>query len=426
MKKFIYPLAAVAALFTGNLYAQDAVLSNSQKGDAKYDCVKSVSNDNRTLVASGEVVTQTFEACESGTIDQVVLKFKNLTEGATYYAQIVNAFGYAMDRTSFGQQDLKNGALALDLNVQVHYGKTYSLQLSAPQDQAMGVRYKSGSNGTLTKDGAPVNGELAMTMGIASEGMQHVAAASQTRGEDASNPETRAMSNVCKIAVNGYDNLIALEEAGHFATQTMYACSEGLLKQIALKFRAYGDFQGHFEITDDRGASVFTRRVSRSDSQDGELFIPVNIRVEEGERLTMRIEALNNSGLVLQGNSKFFVGNSTKNGAELDLNLEFSAHIEKVAFQDETPSRGDVDTQVTTYPNPFTNHISVRLENAKEGNAVVQLLDFSGNVLRSDVIDVKDATEEISFDTNSISRAGYYALRIIQGDDVKNVTVMKR
>ena len=166
--------------------------------------------------------------------------------------------------------------------------------------------------------------------------------------------------------------------------------------------------------------------MSRSDSQDGELFIPVNIRVEEGERLTMRIEALNNSGLVLQGNSKFFVGNSTKNGAELDLNLEFSAHIEKVAFQDETPSRGDVDTQVTTYPNPFTNHISVRLENAKEGNAVVQLLDFSGNVLRSDVIDVKDATEEISFDTNSISRAGYYALRIIQGDDVKNVTVMKR
>ena len=92
MKKFIYPLAAVAALFTGNLYAQDAVLSSSQKGDAKYDCVKSVSNDNRTLVASGEVVTQTFEACETGTIDQVVLKFKNLTERATYYAQIVNAF----------------------------------------------------------------------------------------------------------------------------------------------------------------------------------------------------------------------------------------------------------------------------------------------------------------------------------------------
>ena len=83
-------------------------------------------------------------------------------------------------------------------------------------------------------------------------------------------------------------------------------------------------------------------------------------------------------------------------------------------------------TKVTTYPNPFSDHISVRLENAKDGNAVVQLLDFSGNVLRSDVIDVKDATEEISFDTNSISRAGYYALRIIQGDDVKNVTVMKR
>jgi hypothetical protein len=95
-------------------------------------------------------------------------------------------------------------------------------------------------------------------------------------------------------------------------------------------------------------------------------------------------------------------------------------------LQDETSDNIDAVTKVTTYPNPFTDRVSVRLENAKEGNAVVQLLDFSGNVLRSDVIDVKDASEEISFDTNSISRAGYYALRIIQGDDVKNVTVMKR
>ena len=49
------------------------------------------------------------------------------------------------------------------------------------------------------------------------------------------------------------------------------------LKQIALKFRAYGDFQGHFEITNNRGASIFSRRVSARDSENGELFIPVNI-----------------------------------------------------------------------------------------------------------------------------------------------------
>lgn len=430
MKKFIYPLAAVAALFTGNLYAQDAVLSNSQKGDAKYDCVKSVSNHNRTLVASGEVVTQTFEACETGTIDQVNVTAKNLTDGATYGAQIVNSFGYVMDRTSFGNDDLKNGTITLDLNVEVHYGKTYSLQLTAPQDKPMGLRYESGPRGTLTKDGDAVNGELAMTMGIAAEGMQHVAAASQTRGGNTENPGTRALSNECKVAVNGFDNTISLDEAGHFATQALYACSEGTLKQVSLKLRAYGEFQGSFEITNNRGASIFSRRVSARDGENGELFIPVNIPVEQGERLTLKIKALNNAGLLLHGNSKEKVGKCTKNGAELGLNLEFTAHIEMGELQDDTSDNIDAvtkaGTKVTTYPNPFTNQLSVRLENAGEGNAVVQLLDFSGNVLRSDVIDVKEASEEISFDTNSISRAGYYALRIIQGDDVKNVTVMKR
>jgi hypothetical protein len=331
-----------------------------------------------------------------------------------------------MDRTSFGNDDLKNGTIILDLNVEVHYGKTYSLQLTAPQDKPMGLRYESGPRGTFTKDGANVNGELAMTMGIAAEGMQHVAAASQTRGGNTENPGARALSNECKVAVNGFDNTISLDEAGHFATQAMYACSEGLLKQVSLKLRAYGEFQGSFEITNNRGASVFSRRVSARDDQNGELFIPVNIPVEQGERLTLNIKALNGAGLLLHGNSKEKVGKCTKNGAELGLNLEFTAHIEMGELQDETSDNIDAVTKVTTYPNPFTDRVSVRLENAKEGNAVVQLLDFSGNVLRSDVIDVKDASEEISFDTNSISRAGYYALRIIQGDDVKNVTVMKR
>ena len=49
----------------------------------------------------------------------------------------------------------------------------------------------------------------------------------------------------------------------------------------------------------------------------------------------MNIEALNNAGLLLHGNSKEKVGNSTKNGAELDLNLEFSAHIEMGELQDD-------------------------------------------------------------------------------------------
>ena len=68
----------------------------------------------------------------------------------------------------------------------------------------------------------------------------------------------------------------------------------------------------------------------------------------------------------------------------------------------------------------------MRLENAVDGKAIVQLLDFSGNVLRSDLIYVKNAEGEITFQTRDIERPGYYALRVIQGDHVKNITIMKR
>ena len=151
----------------------------------------------------------------------------------------------------------------------------------------------------------------------------------------------------------------------------------------------------------------------------------MNIVVEEGEQLQLAIRALNDTRISFHGNSNAYVGECKRNGSEAP-NMEFTAYIKEVEKQDETLSRSAAKTEVTTYPNPFSDRISVRLENAKEGTAVVQLLDFSGNVLRSDAIEVKDASEEISFDTNSISRSGYYALRIIQGDNVKNVTVMKR
>ena len=57
MNKFIYPLAAAAALFTGNLFAQEAALSSAENSTTSmYDCVKTVSDANRTLDFEGGVV----------------------------------------------------------------------------------------------------------------------------------------------------------------------------------------------------------------------------------------------------------------------------------------------------------------------------------------------------------------------------------
>ena len=108
----------------------------------------------------------------------------------------------------------------------------------------------------------------------------------------------------------------------------------------------------------------------------------------------------------------------------IESNLEFTAYI---AETNDTPARiGPPRCQDHDLPQPFSDRISVRLENVNEGKAVIQLLDFSGNVLRSDLVFVKNNEGEITFETRDIERPGYYALRVIQGDSVKNTTIMKR
>ena len=108
----------------------------------------------------------------------------------------------------------------------------------------------------------------------------------------------------------------------------------------------------------------------------------------------------------------------------LGVNLAFNATI---AERDDTPARSDLsETKITTFPNPFADRITVRMENAPEGKAVVQLLDFAGNVLRSDIASFKNAEGEITFNTRDIDRPGFYALRVVQGNNVQNMTIMKR
>ena len=59
MNKFIYPLAAAAALCTGNVFAQEAALI-TPNADSAFDCVQENTRQNRTLDFEGNVMTQEY------------------------------------------------------------------------------------------------------------------------------------------------------------------------------------------------------------------------------------------------------------------------------------------------------------------------------------------------------------------------------
>ena len=425
MNKFIYPFAAAAALFTGNLFAQEAALSSAQNDApaSMYDCVQKVDEHNRTLGFDGAVVTQEFTACTSGQLKATHINVKGASGDAIYVVELVDQLGNVVDMTRFSKNDLNGETVKLSLNTRVKKGTTYSLQITAPEGKPLALRYKQGPMGTLWNDGEPVRGQLAGFFGFASRELSDVEATSQGRGEDT--PQDRALEGQCKTQVFGHDNRIRLNGNGSSATQTFSACSQGVLEHISVGVQASFDgLKGRFFIKNAEGEDLYVQTIYDYNIENGVLNLPLNIRVDQGEQLMFGIKTLENHRLSLHTNSLGRVGICKRNGATIEGNMEFTAYIAKA---DDTPARTETKAaKVTTFPNPFSERISVRLQDATDGKAIIQLLDFSGNVLRSDMVYVKDAEGEITFETRDIERPGYYALRVIQGDSVKNVTIMKR
>lgn len=425
MNKFLYPLAASAVLLTGNLFAQEAGMSNTQNDatPTTSDCVQSVTDANRTLAFDGGVITQEFAACASGQLQGTTLAIKGAEANAWYMAELVDFRGNALDVVRFTSRDVVNDELSLPFSARVQAGKNYSIQVTAPEGKTLSLRYLHGPMGTLWNQGNPVRGELTCTLSILSRDLNEASAMRETRGDDA--PQNRALEGQCKTQVVGHDNYVKLNGFGSTVSQTFTACSKGVMDHLSVAIHtSFEDLKGRFFLKNAEGETLYAQEIRSRNIENGVLNLPLDIRVNEGDQLMFGIKTLENKRLLIHTNSQGREGVCKRNGATIEGNLEFTAYIEEA---DETPARAQLqDAKITTFPNPFSDRISVRLENAADGKAIIQLLDFSGNVLRSDLVFVKNQEGEITFETRDIDRPGYYALRVIQGDNVKNITIMKR
>ena len=419
-------LALTGTIFTGNLFAQEELgLSNAQNdATSAYDCVKSVTNHDKTLGFQGGVVTQQFTACADGALKHVALTVKGATENTAYLVQLMDSNGEILDITRFTKNALNQESLELDLNAPVKNGYDYALMISAPEGKPLALRYLEGPLGTLTENGAPVRGQLAATFGIKERSLPAVDAMNEGRGEEA-RPNDRAAADQCKVGVYNADGRVILNGEGNRVTQSFIACSTGILEFLTVDVQAsFGDFMGRMFVKNAEGETLYEQTITARNIKEGQLNLPLEIRVTQNEELTFGVKTLHGRRIALKRSSQERVGECNHSGMVLGVNLAFDATI---AERDDTPARSDLsETKITTFPNPFADRITVRMENAPEGKAVVQLLDFAGNVLRSDIASFKNAEGEITFNTRDIDRPGFYALRVVQGNNVQNMTIMKR
>ena len=428
MNKFYSTLAALAVLTTGNLLAQDAsALTNSL--DAAYDCSYEVKDANQTILLNGSTATQIFTACTDGKLMEVTLNIKGLNDRGTYTVEVRSMNGLVLDIARFKKGQVVDGKVVLPMETHVKSGLRYILNVSSDTGFDLSLRAKQGPMGTLTIDGSPCRGQLVGEFGfktVEATGLSNDEgrAANQTN-DDTFIPTEKSANGLCNTEVSAHTGRIRTN--GETIGQTFTACATGTLKQITYQIQHIdADFVGRISMRDSRNNVMLVQEVSARNIKDGLLIVPMNEKVRQGFDYTILLKSNHGTRLAVLANDNpaDALGTCTFNGTELETNACFSALVKE--NNSDTPSSfSDTDLKVTAYPNPFQNELGIRIDGIEEGKVIVQLLDFAGNVLRADMININPDNKVINFNTDDLSDVGFYSLRVVHGDEVTHTTVIK-
>jgi hypothetical protein len=429
MNKFYSTLAALAVLSTGNLLAQDvAALTNSNDATSAYDCSYEVKDADKTILLNGSSATQIFSACTDGKLMEVTLDIKSLNDRGTYTVEVRSMNGEVLDYARFKQEQVIDGKVVLPLQTRVKSGLSYILNVSSEAGYNLSLRTKNGPMGTLTIDGNPYRGKLAGEFGfktIEATALSNDGARAAQTNDDSIIIDEKSANGLCNTEV--YDNTGRITTTGQTVGQTFTACATGYLKQISIQIQGIdGDFTGLISVRDSHNNTMLTQKVWARNVNNGLLVVPMNKKVRQGDEYKIYLKSIHGTRLAVHSNDNpaDALGICTFNGTELETNVCFSALIKE--NNNNTPSTFTVpNLKVTAFPNPFENELGIRIDGIEEGKVIVQLLDFAGNVLHADLINVTPDHKVINFNTDDINEAGFYSLRVIHGDDVTHTTVIK-
>ena len=430
MNKFYSTLAALAVFTTGNLLAQDAsALTNELEGTTPaYDCSYEVKDANQTILLNGSTATQIFSACTDGKLTEVTLGIKALNDRGTYTVEVRSMNGLVLDIARFKQGQVVDGQVVLPMETHVKSGLRYILNVSADNGFDLSLRAKHGPMGTLTIDGSPYRGKLVGQFGfktVAASGLSSdEGRAGQTNG-DTDIPSEKSANGLCNTEVS--TNTGRIPTTGETIGQTFTACATGHLKQVSYQIQHIdGDFVGMISLKDERNNTLFTQEVFARNVSNGLLVVPMNEKVREGAEYKLVLKSIRGTRLAVLANDNpaDALGTCTFNGTELETNACFSALV-KEKTNDTSSIFSESDLKVTAYPNPFENDLGIRIDGIEEGKVIVQLLDFAGNVLRADMININPDNKVINFNTDDLNDVGFYSLRVVHGDEVTHTTVIK-
>jgi hypothetical protein len=430
MNKFYSTLAALAVFTTGNLLAQDASAPTTALDGATsaYDCSYEVKDANKSIQLNGSTATQIFTACTDGKLMEVTLDIKEINDRGTYTVEVRSMNGTVLDLARFKQEQVTDGKVVLPMETRVKSGLRYIINVSSDAGYNLVLGAKTAPMGTLTIDGAPKRAKLGGEFGfktIEATALSNDEGRGGQTNDDPSILLEKSANGLCNTEV--YTNTGRIPTTGETLGQTFTSCATGHLQQVSYQIQLIdGDFVGRLSVRDPHNNSIFTQNISARNVTDGLLVVPMNLKVRQGYEYTILLKSIHGTRLSVFANDNpaDALGTCTFNGTELETNACFSALVKEKT--NNTPSSfTETDLKVTAYPNPFENELGIRIDGIEEGKVIVQLLDFAGNVLRADMININPDNKVINFNTDDLNDVGFYSLRVVHGDEVTHTTVIK-
>jgi len=78
---------------------------------------------------------------------------------------------------------------------------------------------------------------------------------------------------------------------------------------------------------------------------------------------------------------------------------------------------------LSVYPNPATDKISIVFSAENEGTSEMQLLDLTGRVIQTNMVQAIEGINETSMDLTGLSK-GVYMLNLVKNDKVSRIKIV--
>lgn len=175
MKLQKFYILAAAALLIGAVSAQAQSTGFSSTAgpfdDLKHDCVAKEGRGNQVLLLnSGDVVTQSFTACDQGVVEGVHVIVKQTSTDGTFYAEITDSRGEEIGGQKLTIKEGFSGVVTFKLDSKVEQGMTYLVKLKTNNTNlVLEGQYGETSENTLHLNGWKLDGHISTAVGIRHE-----------------------------------------------------------------------------------------------------------------------------------------------------------------------------------------------------------------------------------------------------------------